>query len=59
MVREDALEMAAFRRLLHGLSTGDVESDPIAKVDSIIERINRLETEVQRLQAQLRTQRNQ
>ena len=59
MVREDALEMAAFRRLLHGLSTGDVESDPIAKVDSIIERINRLETEIQRLQAQLRAQRNQ
>lgn len=59
MVREDALEMAAFRRLLHGLSNEDVESDPVAKVDTIIERLNRLETEVQRLQAQLRAQRNQ
>ena len=59
MVREDALEMAAFRRLLHGLSNEDVESDPVAKVDTIIERLDRLETEVQHLQAQLRAQRNQ
>lgn len=50
MVREDALEMAAFRRLLHGLSTGEVESDPIAKVDTVLKRINHLETVVLELQ---------
>jgi hypothetical protein len=59
MVREDALEMAAFRRLLHGLSGVDVEGDPIAKVDAIVDRLDHLEREIQRLQAQLRAQRNQ
>jgi hypothetical protein len=59
MIREDSLEMAAVRRLLHGLSDSDLERDPIAKVDTIIKRIDRLETEHRRLQAQLRTQRNQ
>ena len=59
MVREDALEMAAFRRLLHGLSNEDIESDPIAKVDTIIERIDQLDTETHHLRAQLRAQRNQ
>ena len=59
MVREDSLEMAAIRRLLHGLSDTTADTDPVAKVDTIIERIDRLDTEVQRLQAQLRAQRNQ
>ena len=63
IVREDSLEMAAFRRLLHGLSDSDTKTDadmdPIAKVDAIVERIDHLETQIQRLQAQLRTQCNQ
>ncbi|MFC7008705.1 hypothetical protein [Halalkalicoccus salilacus] len=59
MIREDALEMAAFRRLLHGLSDENIDSDPIARVDAIVERIDQLETETQRLRAQLRAQRNQ
>lgn len=59
MVREDSLEMAAFRRLLHGLSDTPADTDPIAKVDAIIERLDRLETTNQRLRAQLRVQRNQ
>jgi hypothetical protein len=58
MVREDSLEMAAFRRLLHGLSDAGTDADPVAKVDAIVKRIDRLETRNQRLQAQLRTQRN-
>lgn len=59
MIREGSLEMAAFRRLLHGLSEHDADADPIAKVDSIIDRMDRLEIEIERLQAQLRSQRNQ
>ncbi|MFC7008529.1 hypothetical protein ACFQIA_14015 [Halalkalicoccus sp. GCM10025704] len=59
MAREDSLEMAAFRRLLHGLSDTPADTDPIAKVDAIIERLDRLETTNQRLRAQLRAQRNQ
>lgn len=51
--------MAAFRRLLHGLSDTAAETDPIAKVDAIVERVDELETEVHHLRAQLRTQRNQ
>lgn len=42
--------MAAFRRLLHGLSASNVESDPIAKVDTVLTRINHLETVVLELQ---------
>jgi hypothetical protein len=59
MIHKDALEMAAFRRLLHGLSDESVNADLIAKVDTIVERIDRLETQNQRLRAQLRAQRNQ
>ncbi|WP_336343355.1 hypothetical protein [Halalkalicoccus ordinarius] len=58
-VREGSLEMAAVRRLLHGLSDTTAETDPIAKVDAIVERVDELETEVQHLRAQLRAQRNQ
>ena len=59
MVREDSLEMAAFRRLLHGLSDTEADAAPIAKVDAIVEQIAQLETETQRLQAQLCVQRTQ
>ena len=59
MVREGSLEMAAIRRLLHGLSDTTADADPVAKVDAIVERIDRLETEVQHLRTQLRAQRNQ
>lgn len=59
MLRTDSLEMAAVRRLLHGLSDTTVETDPIAKVDTIVERIETLETEVHQLRAQLRAQRTQ
>ncbi|KYH24908.1 hypothetical protein HAPAU_30000 [Halalkalicoccus paucihalophilus] len=59
MLRTDSLEMAAVRRLLHGLSDSSVETDPIAKVDTIVERIETLETEVHQLRAQLRAQRTQ
>ncbi|WP_336343310.1 hypothetical protein [Halalkalicoccus ordinarius] len=59
MVREGSIEMAAVRRLLHGLSDAPTDADPVAKVDAIVERIDTLETEVQRLEAQLRAQRNQ
>ncbi len=59
MVREGSIEMAAVRRLLHGLSDTTADADPVAKVDAIVERIETLETEVQRLEAQLRAQRNQ
>lgn len=58
-VREGSLEMAAVRRLLHGLSDTTAETDSIAKVDAIVERVDELETEVQHLRAQLRAQRNQ
>ena len=58
MVREGSLEMAAIRRLFHGLSDTPTDADPVAKVDAIVERIEVLETEVQRLQAQLRAQPN-
>lgn len=57
MVREGSLEMAAVRRLFHGLSDTAPEADPVAKVDAIIDRIETLETHVDRLQAQLRAQR--
>ncbi|MFC6905809.1 hypothetical protein [Halalkalicoccus tibetensis] len=57
MLRSDSLEMAAVRRLLHGLSDTESETDPIAKVDAIVERIEDLETEVTHLRAQLRAQR--
>lgn len=56
MLRSDSLEMAAVRRLLHGLSETDGEADPIGKVDAIVERIEALETEVSSLRAQLRAQ---
>ena len=59
MVREGSLEMAALRRLLHGLSDDTTDADPVTKVDAIVERIDRLETETQRLRAQLRAQGNQ
>ena len=59
MVREGSIEMAAVRRLLHGLSDTTADADPIAKVDAIVERIETLETEIQRLEAQLRAQHNQ
>ncbi|MDL5363413.1 hypothetical protein [Halalkalicoccus sp. NIPERK01] len=59
MLRQDSLEMAAIRRLLHGLNDTSTDTDPIAKVDAIVERIETLETEVHHLQAQLRAQRNQ
>lgn len=59
MLREGSLEMAALRRLLHGLSDAEAGAEPIAKVDAIVERIDRLETETQHLRAQLRAQRNQ
>jgi hypothetical protein len=59
MIRKGSLEMAAVRRLLHGLSDTSAEADPITKVDAIIERIDRLETEIQHLNAQLRAQRTQ
>lgn len=59
MVREGSLEMAAVRRLLHGLSDVSTEADSITKVDAIVERIETLEIEVQRLNVQLRAQRNQ
>ncbi|WP_336361977.1 hypothetical protein [Halalkalicoccus salilacus] len=58
MLRQDSLEMAAIRRLLHGLSDTPTDADPVAKVDAIVERIETLETEVHRLEAQLRAQRN-
>ncbi|MFC6905795.1 hypothetical protein [Halalkalicoccus tibetensis] len=57
MLRSDSLEMAAVRRLLHGLSETNGEADPVAKVDAIVERIETLETEVSSLRAQLRAQR--
>lgn len=59
MVREGSLEMAAIRRLLHGLSDTPTDADPVAKVDAIVERVEVLETEVQQLLVQLRAQRNQ
>ncbi|ADJ13940.1 hypothetical protein [Halalkalicoccus jeotgali] len=59
MLRTDSLEMAAIRRLLHGLSNISTESDPITKVDAIVDRIEELETEIQHLRAQLRAQRTQ
>ncbi|ADJ13924.1 hypothetical protein [Halalkalicoccus jeotgali] len=59
MLRQDSLEMAAIRRLLHGLSDTSTDTDPIGKVDAIITRIDTLETEIQHLQAQLRAQRTQ
>lgn len=59
MLRSDSLEMAAIRRLLHGLSDTDSDTDSITKVDAIVARINELETELTHLQAQLRAQRTQ
>jgi uncharacterized small protein (DUF1192 family) len=61
MIREGSLEMAAFRRLLHGLTNDDIDDDAdlIMKVDEIIGRINRLESEMERQRAQLSAQRNQ
>ncbi|WP_122089160.1 hypothetical protein [Halalkalicoccus subterraneus] len=57
MLRQDSLEMAAIRRLLHGLSDAPADADPIAKVDAIIDRLDTLETAVDHLQAQVRSQR--